>query len=91
MGATAPFWRYSAASYPDLEGSMPVGALVGVENRSINSESNISAGVCNIEGSPYVFHPRQTCQAFRFCFLLLFNMSLYELNHHLICFELQIL
>ncbi|KAI9072248.1 hypothetical protein K1719_045797 [Acacia pycnantha] len=27
MGASAPFWRYSAASYPDLEGKMPINAL----------------------------------------------------------------
>ncbi|XP_048327036.1 acetolactate synthase small subunit 1, chloroplastic [Ziziphus jujuba] len=44
LGASAPFWRYSAASYPDLEGAMPVKALVGVENRSVNSESDTSAG-----------------------------------------------
>lgn len=63
MGASAPFWRYSAASYPDLEGAMPVKALVGVENRSVNSESDTSAGVCNTEASSYVFHPTQTCLA----------------------------
>ncbi|KAL5175512.1 Acetolactate synthase small subunit 2, chloroplastic [Glycine soja] len=32
MGASAPFWRYSAASYPDLEGRTPVNAMVGAKN-----------------------------------------------------------
>ncbi|KAK9287951.1 hypothetical protein L1049_016396 [Liquidambar formosana] len=44
MGATAPFWRFSAASYPDLEGTMPVNAFVGVTNRTLNVETDISVG-----------------------------------------------
>ncbi|AET04421.1 putative acetolactate synthase [Medicago truncatula] len=32
MGASAPFWRYSAASYPDLEGKTAINALVGAKN-----------------------------------------------------------
>lgn len=27
MGETAPFWKFSAASYPDLEESIPVDAI----------------------------------------------------------------
>ncbi|CAK8531596.1 unnamed protein product [Lathyrus sativus] len=34
MGASAPFWRYSAASYPDLEGKTAINALVG--QKSVN-------------------------------------------------------
>jgi len=34
MGASAPFWRYSAASYPDLEGKTAINALVG--SKSVN-------------------------------------------------------
>ncbi|KAF3451081.1 hypothetical protein FNV43_RR07170 [Rhamnella rubrinervis] len=44
LGASAPFWRYSAASYPDLGGAMSVEALIGVKGRSINSESDLSLG-----------------------------------------------
>ncbi|XP_034223731.1 acetolactate synthase small subunit 2, chloroplastic isoform X3 [Prunus dulcis] len=44
LGASAPFWRYSAASYPDLERTVPVDALVGDENRLANAESDISSG-----------------------------------------------
>lgn len=45
MGASAPFWRYSAASYPDLERTMTVDALAGVENGVINTDSDTSSGV----------------------------------------------
>ncbi|XP_058731595.1 acetolactate synthase small subunit 1, chloroplastic-like [Vicia villosa] len=34
MGASAPFWRYSAASYPDLEEKTAINALVG--KKSVN-------------------------------------------------------
>ncbi|XP_054814392.1 acetolactate synthase small subunit 1, chloroplastic-like isoform X2 [Prosopis cineraria] len=44
MGASAPFWRYSAASYPDLEGKMPIDALVGVKNRKPIAKNEISMG-----------------------------------------------
>lgn len=45
MGASAPFWRYSAASYPDLEGRTAINALVGVKNRNPVGENDITAGV----------------------------------------------
>ncbi|RXI05529.1 hypothetical protein DVH24_017571 [Malus domestica] len=45
LGASAPFWRYSAASYPDLERTVPVDALVGVENGLVNAVSDVSSGV----------------------------------------------
>ena len=45
MGASAPFWRYSAASYPDLEGSLPIDALVGAKNRNPFGENDMTAGV----------------------------------------------
>ncbi|KAE9610368.1 hypothetical protein Lal_00006256 [Lupinus albus] len=34
MGASAPFWRYSAASYPDLEGPRTINPLVATRNKS---------------------------------------------------------
>lgn len=45
MGASAPFWRYSAASYPDLEGKMPIDALVGGKNRNPIAKNEITMGV----------------------------------------------
>lgn len=45
MGESAPFWRFSAASYPDLEGSMPLDALPSQMNRSFITESELSSRV----------------------------------------------
>ncbi|KAE9450407.1 hypothetical protein C3L33_17688, partial [Rhododendron williamsianum] len=42
MGESAPFWRYSAASYPDLEGAMPVDAFVGKRKTTFKGESDTS-------------------------------------------------
>lgn len=60
MGASAPFWRYSAASYPDLERTVPVDALVGVENGLVNAESDVSSEVFSSSAfdliSPYQKH-----------------------------------
>ncbi|KAF3455191.1 hypothetical protein FNV43_RR05639 [Rhamnella rubrinervis] len=39
MGETAPFWRFSATSYPDLEREVPADALVGKINRSSNGDA----------------------------------------------------
>lgn len=46
MGESAPFWRYSAASYPDLEGTMPVDTFVGKRKTTLNGESDTSVSVC---------------------------------------------
>lgn len=43
MGASAPFWRFSAASYPDLEETIPVGAPL--RNVELNGETDMSVGV----------------------------------------------
>ena len=45
MGASAPFWRFSAASYPDLQETEPVNALAGTRDRSVISEADVSGGV----------------------------------------------
>ncbi|KAM1061384.1 hypothetical protein ACFX2A_026421 [Malus domestica] len=55
LGASAPFWRYSAASYPDLERTVPVDALVGVENGLVNAVSDVSSG-----GDVYPVEPSDT-------------------------------
>ncbi|KAF8402416.1 hypothetical protein HHK36_013371 [Tetracentron sinense] len=63
MGETAPFWRFSAASYPDLEGTTPVDDLVGNTNRTLNGVSDLSSGVCTylldaaFEGDVYPVEP----------------------------------
>ncbi|CAL0325048.1 unnamed protein product [Lupinus luteus] len=44
MGASAPFWRYSAASYPDLEGPRTINPLVATRNKSPVSKIDIPTG-----------------------------------------------
>ncbi|XP_077225253.1 acetolactate synthase small subunit 1, chloroplastic-like [Tasmannia lanceolata] len=44
MGATAPFWRFSAASYPDLESTIPLEPIVGVTDRTFTGGSDLSFG-----------------------------------------------
>lgn len=46
MGKTAPFWGFSAASYPDLERPSPANALVENGNRSLNGYVSTSSKVC---------------------------------------------
>ncbi|KAJ0977058.1 hypothetical protein J5N97_012532 [Dioscorea zingiberensis] len=41
MGESAPFWRFSAASYPDLEGAVLLDTLPVPMNRSFNGESEL--------------------------------------------------
>ncbi|XP_020111409.1 acetolactate synthase small subunit 2, chloroplastic-like [Ananas comosus] len=44
MGETAPFWRFSAASYPDLEGTMATSSLLSSADRTLNSTLEQSSG-----------------------------------------------
>ncbi|KAM7526822.1 hypothetical protein LguiA_016724 [Lonicera macranthoides] len=44
MGESAPFWRFSAASYPDLEGTLPVDTRVGAIKTTDFGESDASVG-----------------------------------------------
>ncbi|XP_021291891.1 acetolactate synthase small subunit 2, chloroplastic [Herrania umbratica] len=44
MGASAPFWRFSAASYPDLQETAAVNALAGARDRPVFSEADVSGG-----------------------------------------------
>ncbi|KAE8718291.1 Acetolactate synthase small subunit 1 [Hibiscus syriacus] len=44
MGASAPFCRFSAASYPDLQEKVPVNGLAGSRDRSVFSEADASRG-----------------------------------------------
>lgn len=45
MGETAPFWRFSAASYPDLEKTMSDDDLVVKANRPTNSDASVASQV----------------------------------------------
>jgi hypothetical protein len=49
IGATARFWRFSAASYPDLIEALPKNPLTSV-NRTVNGSFGqpSNAGVCNL-------------------------------------------
>ncbi|XP_047312278.1 acetolactate synthase small subunit 2, chloroplastic-like [Impatiens glandulifera] len=44
MGESAPFWRFSAASYPDLEATNPDENFMAIKNSSVNVESDTSVG-----------------------------------------------
>lgn len=46
MGETAPFWRFSAASYPDLEKSMADDNLAVKADRSLNVDASTASRVC---------------------------------------------
>lgn len=45
MGESAPFWRFSAASYPDLE-AKPATTVTKTVKETRVGESDTSAGVC---------------------------------------------
>lgn len=45
MGASAPFWRYSAASYPDLEEKTAINALVGKKSVNPVDKTDMPVGV----------------------------------------------
>ncbi|MCL7032796.1 hypothetical protein MKW94_000931 [Papaver nudicaule] len=44
MGESAPFWRFSAASYPDLEGTLPVDSIAETTHKALEAEPNLTAG-----------------------------------------------
>ncbi|KAL6658572.1 hypothetical protein ACP70R_004158 [Stipagrostis hirtigluma subsp. patula] len=43
MGESAPFWRFSAASYPDLEDTVPSNSLISTGMKAINQNSDESS------------------------------------------------
>ncbi|KAL0382595.1 UNVERIFIED_CONTAM: Acetolactate synthase small subunit, chloroplastic [Sesamum calycinum] len=46
MGETAPFWRFSAASYPDLEGAIPIENIQASASRKViekHTNGNLTA------------------------------------------------
>jgi hypothetical protein len=55
MGETAPFWRFSAASYPDLERSAAIG-LVANANQSHNGNVSTSSRVCTFCSTEECLH-----------------------------------
>lgn len=46
MGESAPFWRFSAASYPDLEDARPVDIVLQTAEKTSIRESDTSVKVC---------------------------------------------
>ncbi|KAH9741494.1 Acetolactate synthase small subunit 2 [Citrus sinensis] len=51
LGASAPFWRFSAASYPDLNETPTIDGLVGAGHRPLLSETD------TVEGDVYPVEP----------------------------------
>lgn len=45
MGETAPFWNFSAASYPDLEAAMSNGSAFKEANRSLDVDTSLFSRV----------------------------------------------
>lgn len=45
MGESAPFWRFSAASYPDLEATIPDDSGLETTKKAMNTEPNLTMGV----------------------------------------------
>lgn len=46
MGETAPFWGFSAASYPDIEGRSPDNGVMKDAKRLLNGDPNTYSKVC---------------------------------------------
>ncbi|XP_022149970.1 acetolactate synthase small subunit 1, chloroplastic-like isoform X1 [Momordica charantia] len=64
MGETAPFWRFSAASYPDLEDSRPIDAFTGDAIQSLNGNGLASSTGDVYPVEPYEnFHSNQVLDA----------------------------
>ncbi|KAG0480590.1 hypothetical protein HPP92_011448 [Vanilla planifolia] len=64
MGDTAPFWRFSAASYPDLEGTMPPNTLLTSNDSTFNVDAELpsSGDVYPVEPFEH-FHVNQVLDA----------------------------
>ncbi|XP_044495451.1 acetolactate synthase small subunit 1, chloroplastic-like [Mangifera indica] len=57
MGETAPFWNFSAASYPDLERAVPDYTAVPKSNGSLNGHTNTSSRGDVYPVEPYDNYP----------------------------------
>ncbi|KAI3997869.1 hypothetical protein MKX01_016564 [Papaver californicum] len=44
MGESAPFWRFSAASYPDLEGTIPIDSISETTSKALEAQPNLTSG-----------------------------------------------
>ncbi|EPS72034.1 hypothetical protein M569_02723, partial [Genlisea aurea] len=44
LGESAPFWRFSAASYPDLENTMSIRSMLNPQSRDLESDMPSSGG-----------------------------------------------
>lgn len=59
MGQTAPFWRFSAASYLDLE-EKAVESFVRPAKRSINADPSSSSSVSEVLFDKHLSYPSLT-------------------------------
>lgn len=48
MGEDAPFWRFSAASYPDLEEKIPSVGILNNKSQPIANEASNDSRVYNV-------------------------------------------
>ncbi|RZC76634.1 hypothetical protein C5167_000775 [Papaver somniferum] len=53
MGESAPFWRFSAASYPDLEGTMPIDSISETTSKALEAQPNLTTGGDVYPTEPY--------------------------------------
>ncbi|KAJ0018364.1 hypothetical protein Pint_11662 [Pistacia integerrima] len=63
MGETAPFWNFSAASYPDLKRAVPNGAVVPKNNGSLNGNTGSSLGGDVYPVEPFDDYPTKILDA----------------------------
>ncbi|KAJ6840488.1 acetolactate synthase small subunit 2, chloroplastic-like [Iris pallida] len=64
MGSTAPFWRFSAASYPDLDGTTSASPLLRSTDKAIVEDLELSSGGDVYPVEPYnVFSMNQILDA----------------------------
>ncbi|XP_068662335.1 acetolactate synthase small subunit 1, chloroplastic-like isoform X2 [Aristolochia californica] len=61
MGATAPFWRFSAASYPDIVGAMLVESFAAAAVGSLAGDSDLPLGGMFILWNPVGVPGRLKC------------------------------
>ncbi|KAI3470386.1 hypothetical protein Pfo_027049 [Paulownia fortunei] len=57
MGETAPFWRFSTASYPDLEGTIPIKAISDSASMQVNEKRTNGKLIAFSGGDVYPVEP----------------------------------
>lgn len=76
MGETAPFWRFSAASYPDLERTMSDDEVAVKPKHSANGAASIASQVYILLRCPLwkeTLNMSYLLRRFLFCYFLLMH------------------